>query len=79
MSELSNPHWFAGGTRRGMKLDKSHVPTAFYEDRKQAEDELFRLSEKGEGFALFELAGYVVESQVTVRACHIERPDDIPF
>lgn len=81
LAELSNRHGFAGGKRWGRRLDKRYGPTAFYEDREEAEDELFRLSEKREGFALFELAGYVVESPVIVMAKHIQAPetDDIPF
>lgn len=80
---LSSGHYFAGGSRYGYRLDKEHGPTAFYEDRKQAEAELFRLSEKDGKFAIFELCGYVVQSQVTITAAHIEAPDsiqdEIPF
>jgi hypothetical protein len=86
LSSLSDPHWFAGGSRHGCRMDKEHGPTAFYEDRKQAEDELFRLHGKGlDQCAIFELVGYVVESPVTVMAAHIEAPennepdDGIPF
>ena len=54
------------------KIDKKYLPKFFYQNRDQAEQELFRLTEKyGEGFYLFEAVGKVIRSLADSRYYHL--------